>query len=348
MANLTLRPNKCEFAKPEIIYLGHFISRERIKVDPSKIEAVKSLPIPQNQHDIRSFLGLNGYYRKYVKVYAKIVAPLNLLLPKDISFKWTSDCENAFKTLKQALLTAPVLGYPNLNKPFILACDVSGSAIGYILSQLGDDNKEHVIGHGGRALIYTEPNYSVTEQKLLALVSAISYFHIYLANSTFDVYTDHKALTWLNSIKHTNSRLIRWALKLQEYKFKVLHRPGKRNQHCDALSRRDYQNNNTNNVSSPNKELFEVTFVYANENDIPQLFNSQSFTNVCALEKNSELQKQCPYFGPIYEFLKNGILPADKRRARAIPYESIQYEIINDAFIIFSNQELIRKLIKKN
>jgi hypothetical protein len=85
----------------------------------------------------------------------------------------------------------------------------------------------------------------------------------------------------------TNSRLIRWALKLQEYKFKVLHRPGKRNQHCDALSRRDYQNNNTNNVSSPNKELFEVTFVYANENDIPQLFNSQSFTNVCALEKNS-------------------------------------------------------------
>ena len=147
-------------------------------------------------------------------------------MTKDISFKWTNDCENAFKTLKQALITAPILGYPNFNKPFILACDASGSAIGYILSQLGDDNKEHVIGYGGRALTNTEKNYSVTEQELLALVSAISYFHIYLANSTFDVYTDHKALTWLNSIKHTNSRLIRWALKLQEYKFKVLHRPG--------------------------------------------------------------------------------------------------------------------------
>ena len=153
MANLTLRPNKCEFAKPEIIYLGHFISRERIKVDPSKIEAVKSLPIPQNQHDIRSFLGLSGYYRKYVKVYAKIATPLNRLLTKDKSFKWTNDCENAFKTLKQALITAPVLGYHNFNKPFILACDASGSAIGYILSQLGDNNKEHVIGYGGRALI---------------------------------------------------------------------------------------------------------------------------------------------------------------------------------------------------
>jgi hypothetical protein len=134
MANLTLRPNKCEFAKPEILYLGHFISRQGIKVDPSKIEAVKSFPTPQNQHDVRSFLGLSDYYRKYVKGYAKIATPLNRLLTKDISFKWTNDCENAFKTLKQALITAPVLGYPNFNKPFILASDASGSAIGYILS----------------------------------------------------------------------------------------------------------------------------------------------------------------------------------------------------------------------
>ena len=91
-------------------------------------------------------------------------------MTKDISFKWTNDCENAFKILKQALIIAPVLGYPNFNKPFILACDASGSAIGYILSQLGDDNNEHVIGYGGRALTNTEQNYSVTEQKLLALV----------------------------------------------------------------------------------------------------------------------------------------------------------------------------------
>ena len=347
MANLTLRPNKCEFAKPEILFLGHFISKEGIKVDPSKIEAVKSFPTPQNQHDVRSFLGLSGYYRKYVKGYAKIATPLNRLLTKDISFKWTNHCENAYKTLKQALITAPVLGYPNFNKPFILACDASGSAIGYILSQLGDDNKEHVIGYGGRALTNTEKHYSVTEQELLALVSAISYFHIYLANSTFDVYTDHKALTWLNFIKHTNSRLIRWALKLQEYKFKVLHRPGKKNQHCDALSRRDYQNIN-NNVSSPNKELFEVTFVYAGENvnDIPQQFDSQSFTNVCALEKISELQKQCPYFGPIYEFLKNGTLPADKKRAHAIPYESNQYEIVNDTLYHFFQPRSKKKTYK--
>jgi hypothetical protein len=113
------------------LYLGH-ISREGITVDPSKTEAAKSFPTPQTQHDVRSFLGLSGYYRKYVKGYAKIATPLNRLLTTDISFKWTSDCENAFKTLKQALITAPVLGYPNLNKPFILACDASSSAIGYI------------------------------------------------------------------------------------------------------------------------------------------------------------------------------------------------------------------------
>ncbi|CAC5360194.1 unnamed protein product [Mytilus coruscus] len=116
-ANLKLRPNKCDFAKSGILYLGHIISKD----------------------------GLCNYYRKFVKGYAKIASPLNRILTKDTPFKWTADCQNAFETLKEALTSTPVLNFPNFNKPFIVSCDTSGSAIGYILSQIGDDAKEHVI-----------------------------------------------------------------------------------------------------------------------------------------------------------------------------------------------------------
>ncbi|VDI02506.1 Hypothetical predicted protein [Mytilus galloprovincialis] len=328
-ANLKLRPNKCDFAKSEILYLGHIISKEGIKVDTSKTKAVETFPIPNNQHDVRSFLGLCNYYRKFVKSYAKIASPLNRLLTKDTPFKWTTDCQNAFETLKEALTSTPVLNFPNFNKPFIVSCDASGSAIGYILSQIGDDEKEHVIGYGGRALTPTEKNYTVTEQEMLALVSAVAYFHVYLATNKFTIYTDHKALTWLQTIKHTNSRLIRWALKLQEYNFDVIHRLGSRNQHCDALSRRNYEKQ----TDQP-KVLTEVTFIYPGET-LEKISNSEKDIPIFSLEDISSLQKQCPYFGPIITFLENGILPDDKKRAQAIPYETGQYELLNDTLYHF-------------
>ena len=155
-AYLKLRPTKCEFAKSKILYLDHIISKEGIKVDTFKIQTVESFPVPTNQTAVKSFLELTEYYRRFVQNYAKIASPLNRLLTKDTPFKWTSDCQKSFETLKTALITAPVLGYPNFNKSFILSCDASGSTICCILSQKGDDNKEHVIGNGGRALTPTE------------------------------------------------------------------------------------------------------------------------------------------------------------------------------------------------
>ncbi|VDI61165.1 Hypothetical predicted protein [Mytilus galloprovincialis] len=304
--------------------IGHIISKEGIQVDTSKTKAVETFPIPNNQHDVRSFLGLCNYYRKFVKGYAKIVSPLNRLLTKDSPFKWTSDCQKAFETLKTALTSTPVLKFPNFNKPFIISCDASGSAIGYILSQFGEDKKEHVIGYGGRALSPAEKKYTVTEQEMLALVSAVAYFHVYLISNKFTVYTDHKALSWLQTIKHTNSRLIRWALKLQEYNFEVIHRPGSRNQHCDSLSRRDYNNTDHNSDS-----LTEITFVFPEET-LEQITNTSENISVCSLDEISTLQKACPYFGPIIDFLEKGILPNERKRAHAIPYETSQYEILND------------------
>lgn len=131
-ANLTLKPLKCSFAKAEVTYLGHIISKDGIKVNSSKIEAVKLFPIPQNQHDVRSFLGLANYYRKFVKGYSKVALPLNRLLTKNTPFKWTTECQDALKLLKEKLTNTPLLAYPDFRRQFILSCDASGMAIGYI------------------------------------------------------------------------------------------------------------------------------------------------------------------------------------------------------------------------
>lgn len=114
-ANLKFKPSKCHFAKPEVKYLGHIITKEGIKVDPEKTEAVRSFPVPRTQHDVRSFLGLCNYYRKFVKNYSKITDPLNALLAKDAKFKWTPDCQEAFECLKDKLISAPILKFPNFD-----------------------------------------------------------------------------------------------------------------------------------------------------------------------------------------------------------------------------------------
>ena len=316
-ANLTLKPTKCVFAKSEVTYLGHIISHDGIKVDPSKIQAVQSFPLPRNQHDIRSFLGLANYYRKFVKGFSKIALPLNRLLTKDVPFKWTNDCQRAFDELKQALTTTPVLAYPDFNKPFILSSDASNMAIGYVLSQIGDDGKEHVIAYGGRALNSAEKAYSVTEQEMLALISAVTHFRVYLLNNQFTVYTDHKALTWLTTIKHTNNRLIRWVFRLQEYSFDVKHRPGTKHQNSDALSRRQYPETSD---SPQDFEICEVTFFYENENHIMQIHENgvaaESHSQFDNSNQNTivEEQKNCPYFQQMYLYLKNGELPEKSKR----------------------------------
>ncbi|CAC5404335.1 Retrovirus-related Pol polyprotein from transposon 297,Retrovirus-related Pol polyprotein from transposon opus,Retrovirus-related Pol polyprotein from transposon 17.6 [Mytilus coruscus] len=160
-ANLTLKPSKCLFAAKEVKYLGHIISKEGItciKVDPEKTKAISTFPVPTRQKQVRSFLGMCNYYRRFVDSYSKITTPLNGLLKKERerSFKWNKECQVAFDNLKQALLTPPVLAYPDMNKPFMLTCDASNSAIGFVLGQLDSQRKECVIAFGGKSLSKTE------------------------------------------------------------------------------------------------------------------------------------------------------------------------------------------------
>ena len=193
-AGLRLKPNKCHFAKAEVQYLGHMLSVSGVKPNPAKTEIVEHFPVPRNPREVRSFLGLTNYYRRFVKGYSMIAAPLSKLLSKDVEFSWFEDCEKAFTVLKQKLISAPILGFPDMDKPFVLTTDASGTGLGFILSQKDDENHERVIMYGGRALHKSEKNYTVTEIEALAVVYPVHECRVYLADREFTIITDHQCL----------------------------------------------------------------------------------------------------------------------------------------------------------
>lgn len=180
-----------------------------------------------------------NYYGRFVQDFAKIATLLSALLSKDKRYAWSEQCQVAFETLKEKLISAPILAYPDISKSFILTCDASDSAVGYVLGQIDNDKREYVISYGGKSLSADQKKFNTTEKECLAVLEGIAAFRPYLVHSRFTVVTDHKALVWLQTAKHTG-RLERWALKLQEYNFQIIHRPGKSNLVADALSRRDY------------------------------------------------------------------------------------------------------------
>ena len=188
-ANLTLKAEKCSFAVDRVIYLGHVITKNGVEVDISKTEKIRSFPEPKNQKQLKSFLGLANYYKGFVKDFSKICVPLNRLLQKDKKQKfepgdWTDKCQDAFDTLKNSLTSPPVLGYADMNKPFVLSTDASGAAIGYILGQVDETGREQAIAFGGRALHPDEKKWTVTELECLAVIAGMeAYKGIYLSKA---------------------------------------------------------------------------------------------------------------------------------------------------------------------
>jgi hypothetical protein len=235
-ANFRIQPEKCVFATDTVEYLGHICTSEGIRPDPKKIRAIEEYSRPTTVKEIRAFLGLAGYYRRHVPNFAELAKPLTMLTKKDIPFIWTNEQQNAFDVLKQRLSTEPLLIYPDFAQPFIIACDASTKAIGAVLSQLRD-GKERPIAYCSRQLNSAESKYSTTELELLALLFATKQFRVYIYGRKFTVYTDHRALRWLLNLQDPSSRLTRWAVKLSEYDFVVVHRPGTSMRHADALSR---------------------------------------------------------------------------------------------------------------
>jgi len=234
--NLKLQPDKCEFLIKEVAYLGHIITEHGIMPDPGKIQAVKNFPTPKRVKDVQSFIGLAGYYRRFIENFLKIVKPLTKLTEKGIKFEWTQEQQEAFDNLKEKLITAPVLQYQNFNDEFILTTDASDFAIGGILSQ-GVIGQDRPITYASRILSHAEQNYNTTEKELLAIVWAVKHFRPYLYGTKFKIVTDHKPLIWLFNVTDPGSRLIRWRLKLEEYDYEIVHKARKYNTNADALSR---------------------------------------------------------------------------------------------------------------
>ena len=236
-AGLKLNPGKCEIFRKEVVYLGHVVNENGVATDPMKAVAVKEWPTPSNVREVRGFLGLCSYYRKFVANFASIARPLHQLTEKGAKFVWSENCTKAFNHLKQRLIEAPVLAYPAETGQFILDTDASQGGLGAVLSQV-QQGVERVIAYYSRALSKPERNYCVTRKELLALLSAVGHFHPYLYGREFVIRVDHASLQWLLRFKEPEGQIARWLEKLQQYNFVVQHRPGKTHANADALSRR--------------------------------------------------------------------------------------------------------------
>lgn len=235
-AGLKLKPNKCRFAFKSVKYLGHVVSSEGIHADPAKTEVISNYPVPKNVNELNQFLGLTNYYRRFVRDYAKIAAPLHKLRQKNVHFFWNISCQEAFQELKQQLVSPPILAYPSFSDPFVLSTDASDGAIGGILSQV-KDGKEHVIAYYSRQLQKAEREYSTIEKEALAVISLVKEFYPYLYGFHFKLVTDHNPLTALKGVKDYGGRLTRWMLFLMQFDYEMEYKPGRTHNNADALSR---------------------------------------------------------------------------------------------------------------
>ena len=241
-AHLQLKPKKCHLFKEEVSFLGHQVSGEGIATEKDKIQAVEEWPTPRSVKEIRAFLGLTGYYRRYVEGYAQIAGPLIALTEKATKFKWGHEQQEAFVELKKKLTTAPILGYPIVGERFVLDTDASQCSIGAVLSQV-QQGREVVIAYGSGRMTKSERNYCVTRQELLAIVYFCEHFKHYLLGQEFLLRTDHSSLRWLFRFKAPEGQMARWLERLSRFNFKIEHRPGRKHNNSDGLSRRPCDGN---------------------------------------------------------------------------------------------------------
>ena len=236
-AGLKLKPEKCSLMKRSVSFLGHIVSGAGIATDPDKTKAVSEWPVPTSVKELRSFLGLAGYYRRFVQGFAGVAAPLHALTRKNRTFEWTDVTQAAFETLKDALTSPPVLAMPNDADVFILDTDSSDHTIGAVLSQI-QGGLERVIAYASRTLDKREAKYCITRKELLSIVYSLKYFKQYLMGRHFKIRTDHAPLTWLRHTPDPIGQQARWLEIMEEFDFEVEHRPGNKHSNADALSRR--------------------------------------------------------------------------------------------------------------
>ncbi|XP_075775938.1 uncharacterized protein LOC142826874 [Pelodiscus sinensis] len=282
-AGLTANPKKCQFGKREVSYLGYTVGRGRLKPLLDKVCAIRDYPRPHTKRQVRQFLGLAGYYRRFIKHFASLAAPLTDLTKKEKPQRvvWTPQGVRAFEALRQCLVSGPVLRSPDFEKPFLLQTDASEVGLGAVLAQ-EEEGAEYPVAYLSRKLFPRERNYAVIEKEALAIKWAIDSLRYFLTGNTFTLVTDHAPLRWMQSMKDNNARIMRWYLSLQPFRFDIKHRPELetesnkkdnlqiwRPQHCGYKYDLKYV---TNTESNKNCKYFEPNAALNYLNTILQAF----------------------------------------------------------------------------
>jgi hypothetical protein len=225
--------SKCAFWLEEIQFLGHVLSANGIAVDPSKVRDILEWKPPTTVHQVRSFLGLAGYYRRFIPDFSKIVKPITSMLKNDTKFNWSSRCNEAFEQLKVLLTTASVLSQLDFEKPFDVYCDASGNGLGCVLMQ-----ESRVIAYASRQLRRHEEHYPTHDLELAVVVHALKIWRHYLLGNVCHIYTDHKSLKYIFTQPELNMRQRKWLELFKDYELEIHYHPGKANIVADALSRK--------------------------------------------------------------------------------------------------------------
>lgn len=326
-AGLKVKLEKCNFLQDKVIYLGHQIDRHGLRTVVSKVEAVRNFPIPKKVENVRSFLGLTGYYRQFIKGYASIAHPLTSLLKKDVTFIWGEEHQQAFDALKEKLISSPVLIFPDYSKEFILCTDASDIGLGGILMQ-ERKGKLQPIAYASRLCTAAERNYSITERETLAIIYCLEHFRDMILGYKIRVWTDHTAIQNLFKHKNLRGRLARWFVTLQNYDVTFEYIPGKKNTAADALSR-NITSEADSNISSTVCSVEELIVLDEEEIRSEQMKEEFSRKIITYLENKSQ----------VTEIPK---LPATLKIEEFAIINNLLYRVIE-----FNSKDLSRKEIRQ-
>ena len=305
-AGLKIKLKKCSFYKKSVKYLGFELTDSGFKPLDDKVAAINQFPPPKTDDDIRSFLGMAGYYRQYIPNFSAIAKPLSNLLKKNTPFLWSDECEKAFIELKNRLSSAPVLTYPNFESPFFIETDASNQGIGAVLSQKDEETgKLKPIAFASRLLKNAELNYTVTEKEALAIVWALKKFRYTIYGYEVVAITDHQPLLGLFGRTLPPGRLGRWAILIQEFGLSLKYKPGALNKVPDALSRypietEETQEPNTTALVSSETEMKKVLVKQpvpawtVEELKIAQRSDDKISKIITYLERSEEGEKEPP------------------------------------------------------
>jgi hypothetical protein len=252
----------------EVAFLGHVLSAKGVVVDPSKIEAVSKWQSPKSVTEIRSFLGLAGYYRRFIENFSKIAKPMTELLKSNTPYVWSDKCEASFQELKTRLTTTPVLTLPDASKDFVVYCDASRKGLGCVLMQGGK-----VVAYASRQLRKHEENYPTHDLELTTVIHTLKIWRHYLMGNKCDIYTDHKSLKYIFTHSELNLRQRRWLELIKDYNLNIHYHPGKANVIADALSHKHYCNNLMVHEGQPTlyEELERLSLEIVDEGQLNEL-----------------------------------------------------------------------------